>query len=108
MKRFLLPGTNRPHTLKYGNKHHGSVYAHIKITKKTAFGIVNFPSNGFAMTLYLGKWRCFQSQNDNLEIYSQNKYLSYAMNAFVIAAPIPDIEPTKANTSQVAVPNAIV
>lgn len=50
VKLTILPGTNRPHTLKYGNSAHGIVYNQMRITINTAFVMVSFPSSGLAIT----------------------------------------------------------
>lgn len=65
-----------------------------------AFVIVNFPSSGLAITLYLQqKIEVHIDKNQYIALVSRNvENLSYAIQAFVIAAPIPDSEPIKANT----------
>lgn len=72
---------------------------------KTAFGVVNLPSMGLVMTLYLRNtlnltW--FQQISNAFHCFCQYcemvSNLSYAMHAFVIAAPIPDNAPTNENT----------
>lgn len=118
------PGTYRPQTLRYGNTDHGIVYNQMSMTMNIAFGMVSLPSSGLAMTLYLLNQYIMSNirsicnpkrgathtkkTGKYLLLYLSSRFanLSYAIQAFVIAAPMPDSEPIRANIWHPADPRA--
>lgn len=110
-----LPGTYLPQILKYGNTDHGIVYNQISMTINIALGIVSLPSSGLAMTLNLlnrinrqhiinfrdskknSQFSVKHEKCGDFFLFSDYANLSYAIQAFVIAAPMPDSEPMRAN-----------